>query len=90
MGSSIPGSTRGGEVSPQKRLDVAVPDGSAFPQSLGAVTQWGWRGQPLDAVATETFITAVPSTHCLKILTARPHGSSLSYLQLDFTKNVVM
>ena len=68
---------------------MAVPDGSAFPQGLGAVTQWGWRVQPLDVVATETFITAVPSTHCLKILTAHPHISSLSYLQLDFTKNII-
>lgn len=67
-----------------------MPDSGAFPQGLGAVTRWGWREHPLDTVATETFITAVPSTHCLKILMARSHVSSLSYLQMGFTKNVMM
>lgn len=45
---------------------------------------------PLATVPAETFITAVPSTHCLKILVAHPHVSVPSYLPLDSTKNVTV
>lgn len=50
---SIPGSAHVGEVCPRRMLEAAVLDGGAFPQGLGAVTPWGWRAQPLSAVARD-------------------------------------
>lgn len=64
---------------------MAMQGSGALPQGLGAVAPGG-----LMVNATETFITAVPSTHCLKIPAAWPHVSSLSNLPLDSTKKVLM